>query len=730
MSIRTYNKDHLKEHAGVALAAPVRVEAPQSGDPLVFWTHHEKEPCEVNLHPFAEGKNEANTPHHGGLIFLPFTGRPELILQLAPSIEEALSYAAKGTVDTYMNALREWWRVLDGVEAAATIANQPMTRVDDVRLLTHIHSDFAHRSGLQRQRFSTFRALVDTTRLAIGVRRTYWESPEEPDKLKHIPPQEQRNALRFAVRRACRSVLDRWAQCDRLDQSDTEPSDPQEAELWRNVKFMRNIQKKTGKTLPTPDDLYDVIPPWTLNGRGNFKLPLRESVFPTHLDADSVWHLCVLNTGWNPSTLTSLDVTKKFLFDHFKDDPNDSHRRFVLSPQTYELVGRKERAGGNEQFVTGQWKTQDGPGHLIKTYLDRVEPLREVLNEQLAQERLKYEEMKDADYGARTAQFGKVKALEQGVRSVWLYLNRSGDISWLTNEPKRSGVVNGKQVNFLVKVSHSVNTQTDSKWAKENARRSNVNARLLAINARRAKRDRKSFALLAPLEPLPHIPHVTAKDFRLWFADYVYRASYGNMLNVKKALNHSRLVTSSGYTNTNILNQEASDAARRFLNILVEELDAGRVDLTILAHLYRHDTLTAEQEELLAQARTLPKSRMNVACKDARNPPSHIKATPDDDCDVQRCLLCPENAVLLPESLDGIAMRTEELRALQGFLPIETWIEEMYEIELKHNLMALRKFDLNQGLAARKKWARAISSGEHYVPGLPLASSPDLMELV
>ncbi len=210
----------------------------------------------------------------------------------------------------------------------------------------------------------------------------------------------------------------------------------------------------------------------------------------------------------------------------------------------------------------------------------------------------------------------------------------------------------------------------------------------------------------------------------------MYRSGNGNMLHVKRALNHAQLGTSSGYTNTNILNQEASDAARRFLNFLVGELDVGRIDVTILAHLYRYGVVTPEQEATLAQLRVLPKSRMKVACKDAAHPPTHLKATANEPCNVQRCLLCFEHAVLLPESLDGIAMRAEELRALQGFLPIETWIEERYDIELKSNLSAMRKFDLNQGLAARKKWAQAIAAGEHFVPGLPLASSPDLMELV
>jgi integrase len=703
VSIRTFNKDHLKEHTGVKLAAPVSVDAPESNDPLVFWTKHEKEPWMVNLHPFATGQEKSKNKQGGGNKFIPFTGRPELIRQLTPAIEESFSYAAKSSVFSCMNGLRDWWRLLDEIEAAAATAGQPMLRVEDVGLLTQMHSEYAHRSGMTRQTFGNFRGLVDTTRMALGVRQTYWELPEIKHTQKHIPPKEQRNALRFAVRRTCRNVLQRWEDSDRLSQSNTEPDDPQEAHLWRRVRYMRNIQGQTGKVLPTPDDLHDDIAPWALNTKGTFKLSLRESVFPNHWDADAVWHQCVLNTGWNPSTLTSLDVNKKILINHFKDNANDPHRRFVLSAETYELVGEKERAGGKEQFVTGQWKSLDGPGHLIKTYLERVAPLRELLKQQLDQEKLKYEEMKDADFEVRTTQFAQVKTLEQGVRSVWLYVDRNGKVSWLHDKSRKSGIINGKPATHLDEVVHLLNMQR------------------AATNARRA--ENKEALLVA-------VPHVSAKDFRVWFADYVYRSGNGNMLHVKRALNHARLETSSGYTNTIILNQEASDAARRFINILVSELEVGRVDLTILAHLYRYGKVTPDQEETLAQLRKLPKSRMKVACKDAVHPPAHLKATAGEDCDVQRCMLCLEHAVLLPESLDGIAMRAEELRALQGVLPIETWIEDRYEIELKNNLMALRKFDLNQSLAARDKWAQAIAAGEHYVPGLPLASSSDLMELV
>ncbi len=99
-----------------------------------------------------------------------------------------------------------------------------------------------------------------------------------------------------------------------------------------------------------------------------------------------------------------------------------------------------------------------------------------------------------------------------------------------------------------------------------------------------------------------------------------------------------------------------------------------------------------------------------------------MKATPGTACDVQRCLLCVDNAVLLPESLDGIAMRVEELLTIQGVLPIEVWVDEQYDLELKNNLIAMSKFDHKKGLSARDKWAQSIANGEHYVPGLPFVS--------
>ncbi|RYZ92141.1 MAG: hypothetical protein EOP06_05160 [Proteobacteria bacterium] len=178
MSIREYKKDHLKEHAGVESAMPMTLVAPKSDDPLIFWTKHATESTQVNLHPLAMGQ-EKRENHKGN--FISFTGRPQLIAQLAPAIEDSLLGVRSRTAGHCLESLRAWWRILDAVEAAAEETGKPMTRVDDVCELTTIHSEFAHRKGMSRVLFTTFRALADTTRLALGARALYWRAPENPD---------------------------------------------------------------------------------------------------------------------------------------------------------------------------------------------------------------------------------------------------------------------------------------------------------------------------------------------------------------------------------------------------------------------------------------------------------------------------------------------------------------------------------------------------------------------
>lgn len=685
MSILRVNKDHLKEHGGVQPVAAQSLEAPQTGDALVFWTKHPKEPVQVNLHEFASGKSKGS----GGK-FVPFSGRPELLTQILPALQEQITYAARRSVSQFFTALRNWWRVLDSVELAAAKAGQVIERVEDVRLMTNVHAEAAYRRHMSRTNFGKIRSLVDVTRLALGARATHWEIPEDDPAEKHLPPEDQRRSLRVAVKRECRKVLEHWAACEELQVLDTPPEDPERRKLWACVRHMQAIQKKTGKVLPSTQELNNgsTYKQWTHQHLEAGLRFIRATAFPDCRDALAVWTQCLINTPWNPSTLLSLDVSERFLFDHFKDDPADPHRRWVL-------VGQKERSGGKDQFVFGMWKTLDGPGYLIKTYLARVEPLRDILKAELASAQARYLQLRrkansdgkvigdQAEPEEAGKLFARIASLKQGCRSVWLFVNQKGEINWLQEHHSHyAGYVNGETASYLDEIRRDLNLQRVAHGEKP-------------------------------------VPKVSPKDFRVWFADYVYRSSQGSILAVRSALGHSSLGTSVRYVNTNVRNQEASDSARKFLDILVDELDHGRIDLTILAHLYRHGKLTPEQEKRLADLRTLPKSREGVACKDAHHPPAHLRATPGEACDVQRCLLCVEHAVILPESLDGIAMREAELRAMQNFLPATSWVEEKYDIELENHMLALRRFDLNHVIAARRKWTQLIARGEHLIPGVP-----------
>lgn len=689
MSIREYNKDNLREHATVEQVSPTGISRPISSDPLIFWTNDATQPKQVNLYPFALGQSSSKNENKNK--FVPFSARPRLIHQIAPAIHDSLISARPKTVSHCLSSLRAWWRVMDAVEAAAYEAGVQHERVEDVRNLTMIHSEFAHRSGMARVPYTIFRGIAESTRLALGARPLYWRAPENRDVQRYHPPEEQIRALRFELKRACRKVLARWEKLDFIKEPVDDNDKLEDAVMYRHATYMRSMQKKYGKLIPTPDELRNGAAEADFKRKTGFSMTaLRETAFTTRWDADSVYHLCLCNTGWNPATLLGLDVTKNILFTHPKDEPSDVHKRFVLVPETYTLTGNKARAGNAEQTVFGLWKTLDGPGHLITSYMQRVAPLRELLQIELDLAKRQYAELVQSSdiYQEHSNLFERIKRLEQGCRSIWLYIDRFGEIVWLNADSKEGHTIEKKKVSFMAIIVQQ-------------------------LNDNRAGRG----------ESL--LPHVTSSDFRDFFATYVWKSSGGNILAVKRALGHANLKTTSGYLDNNVLNQEADNSARKFLNILIAELSLGRLDLTVLAHLNRYGQLPPESEKRLFEYRELTISRMKIGCRDPSNPPGRIRTGSRGMCDDNRCLLCPENAVLLPESYDGIAMRVEELLALQANLPVETWANSDYPVELQNNLVAILVFDKDLTHSSRLKWASSIITGEHHVPGLPTLLGED-----
>lgn len=675
MSLRNVNKDHLKEHASVVLATPELLTLPDHQNPLKFWTHHPKENYLADLTVFAEGLTSSPIGNWAG----PFTGRPQLILQLIPVIQESCLGISRATLETRLSHLRAWWRLLDAVEAAAQQIGQPMAKVEDVRQLTRIHQDFAHRSGMRMHAFRTFLRIVNLTLKSLGAPQLYWSAPEDASPDRRLPPEEHTAALRIALKQEWGSTRHRWALTDRIRTDGFEPQTEEESSLLAHWCYFADKQRSCNRSLPTPDELRGGLHSSHFSHKTGLSLiTMRALAFPDRWEADTAFHLCLSNTGWNPSVLFSLDVSQPFLRVH----PRDGNR--------YLLTGTKVRAGGKEQPVSGLWKTTSGPGYIIKAWIDRTMSLREQLGRMLDEERKKYAEM--ARDGATpddmTRQLKEVQRLDAGSRSVWLFVGRLGDIEWLDARSTAYYHHNGSVTSYL-------------------------NVFIDRLNDARAARGEK------PIEA------ITPSDFRDIFALYVWRASGGNILSVMRSLNHARLSTTEGYVDNNILNAERDKQARSFLDHLFAELGAGRLDITILAHLQRHGVVTKEMEQRLFEYRTLQLSRMGVACKDPFHPPKEIQSESANKrmCGPQRCLLCKQHAVILPESLSGIAMRVEELVTTQKCVPVETWLNSRLPEELRNGLDVLNLFPSDDVKREREQWMHAIANGSHRIPGLHLVAN-------
>lgn len=709
MSIGKKKKDHLKEHAGVVLAAPVIM--PKSDDPLRFWTNHFIDNTLVDLRPFAVGEFE--NPHPLGPTFGqwggPFTGRPQLISELAPAIEARCALLRSASAASVIHTLRVWWRFFDSIESDSSPAGQHFGYVKSVADLSELHEAAAHRFGITGQNFRKFLAITnDARRLLVRTDANgtplrlpplLWTPPKEGHPVRSIIPEDQARELKTALKQDWERVRRTWALNDAIRVEAERrfagmiPSglSDEEERLLKNWQHFQRIQQVTGLLLPASEQILEGESRCSLNSRGLEILRMRAILFPTANDALVAFHLALMNSGWNPSTLGTVDAASPFLLvAHPKDD-----KQLVLSADgnaAATLQADKPRARGKTQFCTALKKHSSSPPMIVATYLKRTESLREILkrNYREACEELVRMENAGVERESINVHVKRVKKLWQGCRCVWLYLDRNGEINWLEagDLPRFERKEMSKPLTYLGLVLERLN----------------------------AKRVREGQAVIPPVNP---------SDFRDIYARWVYRQTGGNILAVMLALGHSTLSSTGRYLDNNIFSAESDEQARRFMGHLFSEFERGRLDLTILAQLVRHGPLTTEMEERLAEYRQLRRSRLGVGCADPLHPPAHVASGHVEGrlCGIQRCLTKCPHARFLPESLEGIAMRIEELLAMSDYLPRETWLRGGFQAELDEGESLLDVLYLPEAVAeARDKWREKIATGNHIVPGLaPIA---------
>ena len=682
MSLREINKDHLSEHAGLEIVE-AWLPLPDHLDSLKFWTEHPTENVLVDLTVFATGETvEQQDKRHIG----PFTGRPNLIRQLAPAINETLVGSAKSTASNYLNSLKASWRLLDAVELDAALVGQSISRIEDVRQLTEIYASYGRgdtgRRPMTRVTFTIFKRLVNVTLRDLGAPELYWVAPQDGDPNRSLPSDIECAELRVRLKQEWYDVLRHFLLLDRMRADGFEPATAEEDRLLAHWHHIHEVQTRTKMALPSSEELRG-----GMSGRGFRKKTclylsaMRLAAFPSDWQAYVAFHCCLMVTGWNLATLYSLDAAAAHIW--LRDHPRD-HARYLL-------VGTKARANDAEQPVEGLWKTRAGPGYIIRLWMERTAPLRKQLHAELAEERKRYRKMTqdDASPDDLTQQMKVILSLEEGCRSVWLYVGEKGGIGWLTPRSRIRFRRDGKEVDFLTEL-------------------------LAQFNQERVAHQKNP------------IPHCTSGDFRDMFAVYVLRISGGNLFALMRALRHARLRTTQRYADNNLLNAERNDATRRFGNNLFSLLQKqGGFDLTLLTHLQRHGAVPEDAAQRLSDYRDLERSRIQVGCKDPFHPPPEMQAPGAAKvCRPQRCLLCKPHAVILPDSLDGVSMRVEELEYTKSVLPVAEWSDRLAE-ELANGLDVLQIFPAEQVKDVRAHWKKTIAGGQHKIPGLRPLKNPN-----
>ncbi|MGQ7939614.1 hypothetical protein [Paraburkholderia sp. D1E] len=670
MSIRKHNKDHLKQLAtSPELVSESATRSPESDDPLRFWTIHEK-PTFVDLTVFADGELQPSRP--GGSWLGPFSGRPELIAQLAPSIRSLVEYLAPDSVQNYTSALRAWWRLFHRMEAVAV--DSPLRPVADISDLTELHRQRAFDEGLSALNFRFFLRIVD---LALKVHKRpplYWTTPGTDGGKRHLPPPWQVDEIRFELKHAWFRALHRWQKANELLRGD-EPLNSEERRLRKNYRRFRMVAKAAKLPRPSAEPIYGNVPRTTFTDRGYSVSDMLRGFYPDSYDIRVAFHLCLANTGWNAAVLLDLDVNQDIVEPHPKD------------PSRYLLRGNKNR-GHSEHVSEGLFKSQGSAGVILQTLIARTQPLREHLMKELNALKLEYGRLHadGASEALRAACWKRIASLEQGVRSPWLYVTPgTTSVEWLASTDDYSrGLTREVRGGFLAELITNLNARQPSD---------------------------KQISMLK------------AGDFRDAFAGYAYRVSGGMVLYVMKVLRHKHLKTTLAYLDNTFINEESVKLYRMFSESFWDEIRVhGRVDPTILAQRSQAGSVTDDERRRLQEYRTLRRSRIGVGCKTPTSPPKHI--APDfvvdgkSMCSVHRCTLCLEGAVIFPDSLPGLAKRMAELRHIEANMSAVAFLESSFGEEMRNTEFALKHYDQQEVASLIAEWEQKIRSGTHRVVDL------------
>jgi hypothetical protein len=626
-------------------------------DPLVFTTDHPTSPAVVDLTEFAVGMQQPKSESALGLWSGSFKGRRQLILEIVPFVKQHFGRAPASTIGTLRISFRRWWRLLDKCHDIA-----PVVSVID---LNDVHGAIQMREGVYGGSTDTFLRCVNPARAVLGHRPLVWTRTERLTNNTILPAKEDVSRIYHALKRRVFKVIDRWESADRLGELGTDwsmclDSRPQnlpwtEADAFATYK---GIIKAVGHPCPSRTLCAKFL---GLSVESKFFRGFFDIVFglyPSRDDVQSILFIFLLRTGWNGATALAIDCgdIKQSVRDH---PTSDAHN----------IVYATKARGRTQQAAIGLKKSRLGPGNLIKLLSERCEPLRDELRKQLRA----LESPQHGSTTARDRQLMRAK-LKREISSPWLFVQSRGN--------------------------NTISMLGTSYAAGSSQKKAGLLELIQEINEEAGSRS-------------PLAETTTLSDFRDAYISFAYEASGYSWLVAQLAAGHSSVESLKTYLRKVRWKTFGERRVSSFQTGMWNQIKSRQIIEPALLKTWVENGEVTEAQ-VIRWREHKDRTRVGTGCKDFFHPPKevvpeHVAGT---GCRIQRCTLC-RHAVIFDDSMDLLARRLAELLYLQGTIPLTSWNQSSFPLEISATQIALKNFNSADVEGRLSHWQGSIRSGMH-----------------
>lgn len=601
-----------------------------------------------------------------------FTGRPELLQDLWPTLSANLANVTPRAAVVRRNALLSFWRFLDALEGHMSSEGIPFKRVVRLHDLTARHFALFSSPGLK----GAWEATLDTRAVHVrGMIKAAISDHDLPDLMlpalriplsrRETPSEEHGLAVIRYLRSEAISIIRRWRRVDQLARRGRNL-----IELYRKQpKFMdmpdfvcteedahatyRALIKAAGSAVPRISDLAAMfgmrgrsLPAWWAryprgHERSGSQVNWHDMVsgcYPTSADVSTFFLLFVARSAWNPTTAASInlsDWTAEY----------DAQNAWLYAP--------KDRSRGAMQWTVSRTGETTGCHSLVSALLERTEPIRRHIKEHPKQCSLP----------------------DVVARSPWIGVTVKG----------------GQRPVFVV---DPYDTRTVNNWLFSMIERQNEASGKKSVK-------------------------MTIGAFRDIAAAAIFRDSRYSSWVMMVLLGHKNLATTRSYGYRRASFEESFSLISEVIDDLFSQIKVNRVfDITLTrAKLSRLSVSDKDIERLHAARRH--RTYDGSGCANPFNPPKDIDpGNPRDGCTLcvqqHRCASSGcSNCFVFTDSLEHLCRRVAELehvRASVGLVRFEAG-SDASDLERLH--ATLLQWPVDAVITGINKWSDRIACGEH-----------------